>query len=607
MSQPIPLQFPPGVVKSQSALGAAGRYIDCDGIRFWQGKPQKLGGQVALTASPFIGYPRGMGAWNDLTGRQILSIGTVMKLYAVGNNDWQLIDITPLISTAALTNPYTTVNGSTLVNVAWAAHGVTTAGQYIDLAGGTAVGGLTLAGSYPVQTVVDANNLTIVAASAATSSATGGGSVAAGLEPIPGVQDPAVGYGWSAGAWNAGAWNTPRTTSNIIFVPRYWTINHFGKILLSCFLNGGIYSWDPTIIPTPRATLVPNAPTLCTGFVMTSDYIMIAYGSNYGGTQNYMQWWACAQGDYTNWDVTAFAGPQGSPSVEGVLAEGTVIIGAADLGNHVTLLLTDTSVYAFQFTGSASVFDVTRAGKECGLIGPLAIIPVDSVAYWMGNNGFYMYSGGVSPIPNQNDIMDWVFSQIPYLYGIKSVASYNEKYKEVWFSFVGAGETEPSISVVYNTIFQFWFVVYSVPFSSATRFTGADDRPIFGKTDGYIYQMDNGLDVVAPGGTSPQDWWLTTAPTEVMAGAVSYAIDTIIADNERQVGNVTLELTAYDRSPAAPVVIDSFASTFTPASGSEDFRICGRLIQAQWSGSGIGCDIRFGVWQALQQGGGART
>lgn len=607
MANPLKIDLPPGVVKTQSALASAGRYIDCDGLRFWQGKPQKLGGHVALTNTPMVGFPRGMGAWNDLTGHLLLAVGTVYKLYALSNSDWVLNDITPIVTSSNLTNPFTMTNGSAAVSVAFPSHGAV-AGQHTYYSGAAAAGGITINGEYIITSVTDANNYVITAAAPATSDATGGGTVSAWIELAPGVQDPAVGYGWGAGAWGADYWGTPRATSNISFTPRYWALDHFGKILLACPMGGSIYSFDPTTVPTPRATVVPNAPTACTGLVTTSDLIVIAYGSNYGGSQNYMQWWACAQGDYTNWDVTAIAGPQGSPSVEGVLQSGTEIVGMIDLGNHITLALTDTSLYAFQFTGSNFVFDIVQVGKENGLSGPLAIVVANGVAYWQGNNSFYMYNGGVSAIPNQNDILEFVNKQIPSGFGVKTVASYNEKYKEVWFEFVSTGQTEPTFAVVYNTAGQFWYTVYSIAYSSAARLTGFDNRTIIAKTDGYIYQMENGLDVVAYDGTStPQPWSLTTAPMELGDGSASYGTDMLIADNQRQVGNVEIDLSAFDRSPAQATIIDAGSAIFAPTDGRQDIRVSGRQIQAKWSCNSLGSDIRFGVWKVSLQPIGTRT
>lgn len=72
-------------------------------------------------------------------------------------------------------SPFTTTSGSSLVVVAETAHTLTQ-GSTITTAGASAVGGLTLNGTYPVVSISDANNFVIDADDLATSSATGGGA-----------------------------------------------------------------------------------------------------------------------------------------------------------------------------------------------------------------------------------------------------------------------------------------------------------------------------------------------------------------------------------------------------------------------------------------------
>lgn len=66
---------------------------------------------------------------------------------------------------------FTTANGSASVNVNIPAHGLLV-GQPFNVEIATAVGGITLSGSYAVATVVDFNNFTIIAAATASSVAT---------------------------------------------------------------------------------------------------------------------------------------------------------------------------------------------------------------------------------------------------------------------------------------------------------------------------------------------------------------------------------------------------------------------------------------------------
>ncbi|MCA6346712.1 MAG: hypothetical protein IM622_13260 [Phenylobacterium sp.] len=71
-------------------------------------------------------------------------------------------------------NPFSVTNGSPLVAVTQAAHGLAT-GDTITVAGATAVGGITPSGAYQV-TVLSASSYTFTHGSNASSTATGGGS-----------------------------------------------------------------------------------------------------------------------------------------------------------------------------------------------------------------------------------------------------------------------------------------------------------------------------------------------------------------------------------------------------------------------------------------------
>lgn len=95
MASPLAISLPPGVVKTDSLLAASGRYTDSDGVRFFKNKPQKIGGNTALTSVALGNPARGMHTWNDLTAQQWLAAGTANKLYAMSNSNYDLVDITP--------------------------------------------------------------------------------------------------------------------------------------------------------------------------------------------------------------------------------------------------------------------------------------------------------------------------------------------------------------------------------------------------------------------------------------------------------------------------------------------------------------------------------
>jgi len=329
-------------------------------VRFWRGKPQKVGGYIKLNQNAAVtGVPRGSTAWSDSADRQLVAVGTESKLYMLSDADYLFNNVTPIRVSATVTDPFTTTAGSALVNVAYIAHAAEV-GDWITVSGASAVDNFDPNGDWIIGAVVDADNITITAPAAAIDTVTGGGAtVLIQFEIHVGSSNPTSGYGWGAGTWGTGTWGTPRVSTTISFLPRQWSMGNFGKVLIACPIYGALYAFDPSVLPMTRAAVIPTAPTACLGVVVTSDNIVIAYGSSLdpatgldGGVikQNLLQWWASAQGDYTDWDVTAVAGPNGSPSVSNTVREGTRFVGGVDLGTHITLLWTDTALYLFQFT-----------------------------------------------------------------------------------------------------------------------------------------------------------------------------------------------------------------------------------------------------------------
>lgn len=604
---PIPLDIPPGFVLSEAPLAAKGRYTGGFGIRFWRGRAQKRGGFSALTSTPLIGVPRGAGVWNDLTAKQFIGVGTAFKLYAINNADFNPLDITPVLVSATVDNPITTnLTNPTSVQVHIPAHNAAV-GQYIDISGANDTGGVPAAvlnGSYPVASIVDSNNVTFTSPIAATAATTGGGTgVKVDVELAPGQVNAQFAFGWGSGPWGGGAWGTARQSSSLVFYPRIWSVQNFGKVGLFCPTGGGIYAWDATSAVGTRAAIVPTAPTINQGIIATSDEIVIALGANFGGAQDPLSWWSCQQGDYTNWDVTAI-NPNGASSVQARVNNGNRFIAGADLGVHMALAWTDASLYAFQYNGSQFAFDVLLQGTKCGLIGPMAFVIVGMQAFWLGPTRFWMWNGaGVQAVPGQADILDAFLKNLRPYYSTQVVAWYDAQYNEICWAYVDPNNVENNACVVYNLDGGFWYTdQFIVRRTTATNFTDQNTSPLFFGDDGFLYQDNQGLD--AAGVKKP--WSLSVAPVELGNGSTSMEVDGLAMDMERQVGIMDAEIIATDRTPANELTIDVGQQRVDANGGLMDFRVAGRQAQLTFSGDGLGCDFRMGSVKLLSSTAGGR-
>ena len=201
----MPLQklaLKPGVNRENTRYTSEGGWYESDKVRFRQGMPEKIGGWERISSNTFLGICRSLHTWVTLVDLTITSVGTHLKYYL--ENGGAYYDITPIRATVTLTNPFTTVSGSATVTVTDANSGYRD-GDFVTFSDASAAGGLTLNGEFQI-TYATGNTYTITAASTASSSATGGGTVTAVYQINAGVELEAPLTGWSAGTWGEGTW-----------------------------------------------------------------------------------------------------------------------------------------------------------------------------------------------------------------------------------------------------------------------------------------------------------------------------------------------------------------------------------------------------------------
>jgi hypothetical protein len=264
----MPLQkivLKPGVNRENTRYTTEGGYYESEKIRFRQGTPEKIGGWVRISANTFTGVCRSLWNWITLGAQNLLGVGTNLKFYI--ENGGAYYDITPIRAEVTLTNPFTTVNLSTTVTVTDAASGYES-GDYVTFYGGTAVGGLTILGEYQIS-YLSATTYTITAASAATSSTTGGGTVYAVYQVNTGPSYAVPVSGWGSGAWASGVWGTSATSNDAM---RIWNQNNFGQDLLYGPRGGPLYLWSASIGLLPsNVTITIATPAVVTSTIAIAD------------------------------------------------------------------------------------------------------------------------------------------------------------------------------------------------------------------------------------------------------------------------------------------------------------------------------------------------
>lgn len=450
------LQQKAGVNRENTRYTNENGYYVSDKIRFRQGTPEKIGGWQRISATTFQGVCRSLWNWVTLGGQNLLAVGTNLKYYIESGGAYN--DITPLRVTPPATlanNPFSTTNGSTTVTVTDAAGGYVN-GDFVTFSGATAVGGLTINGEYQIATIgTSATTYEITAATAATSTAVGGGAaVVAAYQINVGTAFAIPLVGWGAGAWGSGTWGIGAASTNQM---RIWSQATFGEDLIFGPNGGQIYIWKANTSLTTRGVLISslvgaNSVPTVQNFILISDTsrFTFAFGCNdYGSAdQNPMLIRWSDQEDYLEW-FPAATNQAGSLQ----LSHGSKIVTALQSRQEI-LVWTDSSLYSMQYQGPPAVWGAQLLGDNLSIAGPNAAAIASGVTYWMGIDKFYKYDGRTQTL--RCDLRQYIFQDINLEQAAQIFASTNEGFNEVWFFYCSANSFTIDKYVTYNYQEDVW-------------------------------------------------------------------------------------------------------------------------------------------------------
>jgi hypothetical protein len=505
------LQLKSGVNREGTRYSTEGGWFSCDKIRFRQGTPEKIGGWQRISSETYNGVCRALWQWATLGGVPYLGVGTNTKYYIAYGGAYY--DITPIVSTVTLTNPFTTVSGSATVTVTDVAHGATT-GTFVTFSGATAVGGLTLNGEYQI-TVTTADEYTITAASNASSSATGGGTVTAAYQVSAGTEIAVALSGWGAGPWGFGAWGIGSPGSASI---RIWNHQNFGQDLIYGPKGGAMYYWDATTGLTsrgvalnslPGATDVPTAQTLF--MVSDASRFTIAFGCNDYGSSDIdpmlIRW--SDQESAVNWTPAA-TNQAGSLR----LSHGSRIDATLQTRQEI-LVWTDTSVYGLQYLGPPVVWGSQLLANNVSIVSDRAVALAAGVAYWMGEDKFYTYDGRVNTL--SCDLRQYIFSDINLDQYSQVCAGTNEQFNEVWWFYCSANSTQIDRYAVYNYLEKVWYYG-NLGRTAWTDIGVTSNFPIAATYVNNLVQHETGNDDNATASTLPIEAYITSSEFDIDDG-----------------------------------------------------------------------------------------
>jgi hypothetical protein len=199
------IKFAPGINKQDTAVGAVGRWVDSDNVRFRYGLPEKVGGWQALLNDTVVGVIRKQFAFVDLEGNRYVALGTdkFLLIYFEG----QLFDITPLKANITGATIATTDGSAICTITTLSAHSINVGDivlfDSVTLPGGTGYSASDFEDkNFQVTSVPTPTTFTITQSSNATATVATGGSIT--LKPYEPVGPAAQSYGYGFGIGNYG-------------------------------------------------------------------------------------------------------------------------------------------------------------------------------------------------------------------------------------------------------------------------------------------------------------------------------------------------------------------------------------------------------------------
>jgi len=382
------------------------------------------------------------------------------------------VDFNYIYYVVELTNAYSTVNGSTTVNVYAPSNGCLT-DDFVTFSPSVTFNGVTIFGEYQV-TVLDDSNYTIQASTAANATGTYSGTTYAEYQINTGPAFQVPRTGWGAGPWDIGGWGEGAPASIEL---RLWSESNWGEDLVFNPRYGGIYYWSASGGLTERgvdiATLdgASDVPILA-NYVDVSDAsrFVFAFGCNDYNSLTIdpmlIRW--SDQESVIDWTPKA-TNQAGSLR----LSHGSEIASAWQVRQEF-VVFTDSSAYSIQYLGPPAVWGSQLLGDNISIAGPNAVALASGVLYWMGRDKFYKYDGSISTL--SCDLRQYIFSDINLTQSKQIFASTNEGFNEVWWFYCTEGATEVDRYVIYNYLENIWY--YGQLGRTAWLDSGLRDYPI---------------------------------------------------------------------------------------------------------------------------------
>jgi hypothetical protein len=479
------LTIPPGLKDESTSLAAGPSWHSVSNVRFRGGYAESIGGWTDSgtettyqgVASDMLGAARGVFTWSDYSSRRLGCVGTNWKFYAIGG--LTAVDVTPIRSTisAGTTVQFTPVNESDELIVNHTDHGAVV-GDFVTFGGSATMSGnisaaminqehqiisVTGPNAYKVKLTVSANSTD------AGGAPKGGSSVTASYQVNVGQPDQVM-SGWGEGFWDGSGlgWDYALALSVITDEIRQVFMDNYNEDLIICSRGGPLYYYDvsaninsntglPETGVNNRAQSLDSfsgsaqVPTKVDSFLVSErDGHCIGFGCNdiNADTQNSLLVRWSDQNNPFDWEPTAVNTAGGQ-----MLRVGSKIVCAVATKSEI-LIFTNSALYSMRFIGPPDVFAFNLISQNVNILGRKVAVNVAGSIFYMGMDGFYVYSGAVQPVPSP--VAKMVFEDLNLDQKEKSFAGSNSSYNEVYWFYPSKYSMECDKFVIFNYSENTW-------------------------------------------------------------------------------------------------------------------------------------------------------
>ena len=290
--------------------------------------------------------------------------------------------------------------------------------------------------------------------------------------------------------------------------------------------------------------------------------------------------------------------PRATNSAGGVdLSSGSEIVGALS-GRQEILIWTDKAMYSMKFIGGNLVFQFDEIQDGITMISPRAAANAGASTYFMGERGFYRYSGAVEPIPCP--VQNYIFDDLDVSEQQKIFSVANPRYNEVWWFYPsnemnnlysGSGTAnsdlvqaadmaDPTRCVIYNYVENTWTLSDMWRSAGATAYE--EDYMLlaqqFDTNNIFLVKQDDGdransLSADATGSNFTS--FIESGSIPIADGNEFIAIKSLIHDMDiGGLSNVSAKLSVADYPSESPTV--SSTNNLTNTTKKTDVRARGR-------------------------------